>query len=159
MALLGYKAQFVDPLRSGQKNGTIRTVRKYPVRERERLYHYTGLRTKHAFKIGESLCITCEPITILLNSGVIVIDRKIDLFSTETVDVYKGEKELNKFAYHDGFRTWQEMKAFWLDTHGTKKGKRKVILVPFQGIYIRHTKLEYQYESNYSGPSLRTGQF
>lgn len=142
MALLGYKPQFVDPLRSGQKTGTIRVPRKYPVKERERLYHYTGLRTKHCYKIGESICLTCEPITILLNSGVIVIDRKIDLFSTDTADVYKGEAQLNKFAYHDGFANWKEMKAFWLDTHGTLKGKRKVILVPFQGIYIRHSKIE-----------------
>lgn len=141
MALLGYRPQFVDPLLSGQKIGTIRAVRKYPIKERERLYHYTGLRTKHCHKIGESTCVTCEPITILLNSGVIVIDRKIDLFSTDTCDVYKGEKQLNKFAYHDGFRNWREMREFWMDTYGTRKGKRKVILVPYQGMYIRHTKL------------------
>jgi len=70
MALLGYKAQFVDPLLSGQKIGTIRNARRHPIKEKERLYHYTGLRTKHCHKIGESNCITCEPITILLvNNG------------------------------------------------------------------------------------------
>lgn len=134
MALLGYKSRFVDPLLAGTKLGTIRSLRKYPVEPGDRLYHYTGLRTKHSFKIGESDCLSVEPITILINIGLITVGK----LPTVLPKIYKGA-ELDSFAIRDGFSNWDDMREFWIENHGVKKGGRKVILVPFDGIWIQHT--------------------
>jgi len=135
MALLGYKKRFIDPLLSGQKTGTIRAFRKIPIVPGERLYHYTGLRTKYCEKIGESTCLTVGTITIYINSG------KIDIQYPNNICSITSSEALDDFAMADGFSDWQDMKQFWLDNHGIKLNGRKVLLTPFNGIHILHTPL------------------
>jgi len=127
MALLGFKKRFAEPVRSGRKRQTIRAFRKYPISPGETLYLYTALRTKYAEKLKEVRCKQVGLITIFINSGEII-----------TKDgVYNTKSELNAFAKRDGFKDWEDMKAFWIAEHGVKKGKRKVILRKFTGILIK----------------------
>lgn len=132
MAILSFKKRFAGKVRNGSKRQTIRAFRKYPITPGETLYLYTALRTKWAKKLREVKCKSVEPITIFLNSGTITIgyhDTGYQIFNTTS--------ELNTFAQADGFKNWEDMKAFWIAEHGVKKGKRKVILKNFQGILIK----------------------
>ena len=48
MGLYGFKALFVEPIRSGIKTHTIRGFRKFPDKPGNTLHLYTGLRTRRA---------------------------------------------------------------------------------------------------------------
>ena len=51
--------------------GTIRRPRKIPINIGDRLYLYTGLRTKQCKKLGEGICIETRPIQ-LTDIGIII---------------------------------------------------------------------------------------
>lgn len=135
MAILSFKKRFAGKVRNGRKRQTIRAVRKYPITPGETLYLYTALRTKYAEKLREVKCKAVLNITIYLNSGLIDV-----LETTKHAHVrytYCTTDNLNYFARRDGFKNWDDMKAFWIAEHGVKKGKRKVILSKFEGILIK----------------------
>jgi hypothetical protein len=129
MAILGFKKRFVGKIKNGRKRQTIRKFRKYPITPGETLYLYTALRTKYAQKIREVICKWVYGISISLNNNWILI---VGGPCGEQVKL-TGINALNKFAKADGFKDWEDMKAFWLAEHGVKKGKRKVILKKFVG--------------------------
>jgi hypothetical protein len=122
MAILGFKKQFVQPIRKRTKDQTIRRYRKYPIMTFEHLYLYTGLRNRYvkAEKIGEAQCRGTYPITITRNSVVIqgLFPIRLTL-----------PKDLDDFARRDGFNSWQELVDFWLEAHGPK-------CFPFKGTVI-----------------------
>jgi predicted transcriptional regulator len=127
MAALNFKKRFAGKILNRQKRQTIRAVRKYPIVPGETLYLYTGLRTKYCEKLREVKCKSVELIHIHINSGIIILPEQ----------TFNTTKELNSFAKADGFTDWEDMKAFWLQEHGVKKGNRKVILRKFIGILIK----------------------
>src|ERR1700677_4941422 len=51
MPLLNFQPQFVDPIRAKRKMHTIRADRKIPIKVGDKLYLYSGLRHKGAFRI------------------------------------------------------------------------------------------------------------
>jgi hypothetical protein len=138
MAILSFKERFAGKVRNGSKRQTIRAPRKYPITPGERLYLYTALRTKYAKKLREVVCKSVTHIQILFNTGNIHFlypinnNNKVALIGSIT-DI----EGLNVFAKRDGFKDWEDMKAFWIQEHGVKKGKRKVILRMFEGILIK----------------------
>jgi len=100
---------------TGQKRQTIRLWRKRPFQVGDRLYHYTGMRTKACRKLLESRCIEATPIMI---DGVCVcIDGGIPL----------TEPKRDKLARADGFEHYAEMEAWFEATH----------TMPFSGQLIR----------------------
>lgn len=123
MAILGFKKRFAGKVRNGRKKQTIRAFRKYPIKPGETLYLYTALRTKWAEKLRVVTCKSVELIHIYFNQGIIILPE-------QTIDT---KQELNAFAKADGFKDWDDMKAFWFAEHGVKKGKRKTILRKFEG--------------------------
>lgn len=127
MPALSFKKRFVGKIMNGQKRQTIRTPRRYPIEPGDTLYLYTAMRTKHCKKLREVKCKSVDLIHIYINSGTIITPEY----------VYSTTAELNTFAQKDGFKNWQDMKAFWIEEHGVKKGKRKVIIKPFEGILIK----------------------
>lgn len=132
MAILSFKKRFAGKVRNGSKRQTIRAFRKYPITPGETLYLYTALRTKYSKKLREVKCKSVEPITIFLNSGTITIG-----YHDTGYQIFNTTQELNTFAQSDGFKNWEDMKAFWIAEHGVKKGNRKVIFKMFQGILIK----------------------
>jgi len=130
VAILSFKKRFAGKIRNGSKRQTIRAPRKYPIYPGETLYLYTALRTKYAKKLREVKCKTVTNIEIKFNSGVV----RIDLIDDEMITL--SGSLLNRFARLDGFKSWEDMKSFWIQEHGVKKGKRKVILRIFKGILI-----------------------
>lgn len=109
MAALNFHERFADKVESGEKTQTIRAFRKIPIKVGEILYLYTGLRTKHARKLGEGKCTS---------NGVIEIRSDAIYIRRRSSKVWIGGKKLDQFARSDGFESWEDMKKWWLNVHG-----------------------------------------
>ncbi len=64
MPLLNFHKRFADAVQQSKKRTSIRAHRKRPINPGDRLYLYTGLRTKHTRKLGESTCIEIHHVRI-----------------------------------------------------------------------------------------------
>ena len=98
MPLLNFKPRFAPDVESGKKRQTIRPKRKYPVKRGDKLYLYTGCRTKQARKLGEAICkftqdieITCYPYYDVMNLDIILDGQKLN------------SREKNNLIQNDGF--------------------------------------------------------
>lgn len=148
MPALSYQPRFVEPLLNHLKLGTIRALRKNPPRPGQRLFHYVRQRMADGCKIGESDCVSVTGIKIWINSGEI-------RYGKNRITQEWGTDDLDAFAQADGFNA--DMKAFWIESHGVKKNGVKVILLPFVGMWIQHTPVEFCqqiYFSKYSPGNL-----
>ena len=105
MPLLNYKKQFAPLVESGEKRQTIRAMRKRPFNPGDRLYHYTGLRTRSCRKLLESDCISADKIDIIPHGTVFINDLR-------------RTGSMEEFAAADGFDTWEDMLEFFERTHG-----------------------------------------
>jgi len=106
MPALNFQKQFAEKVRSGKKLQTIRAFRKRPFEVGDKLYLYTGLRTKICKKLGEALC-----------SDV----ANIDIIDCETIKIDGSElsKSLrDEMAVNDGFKDFQQMVEWFNETHG-----------------------------------------
>jgi hypothetical protein len=57
MALINFSREdFIDAVANGSKHFTIRQLRKNPIKKGETLQLYTGLRTKQAKKLKDTIC-------------------------------------------------------------------------------------------------------
>lgn len=108
MVAYSFKPQFVEPILTGRKNGTIRAVglRRH-ARANDALQLYTGMRTKACRLI---LITRCEmSLSILMRW-----QAKPEIF----VDGMKLETRFfDAFAQSDGFANFDAMASFWRDTH------------------------------------------
>jgi hypothetical protein len=131
MPALSYKSNFVDYVEEGLrtmgkaprrgrriKRQTIRNFRRYPLKPGDKLYHYYAQRSVNSRKLGESVCRSCR--NIIINHHAVLIAKAEGGYPewkgsyTEITD----EKQLDDFAYADGFANWREMKLWWKLTHG-----------------------------------------
>jgi hypothetical protein len=121
MPALNFKKQFVDPIRTRRKAHTIRATRKIPIKPRDRLYLYCGLRHKGAFRILP------EPVTCTKTFDIQI--RNVFVSSACTLKeervVLDGQKldksEMETLAQADGFADWNQMRWFWIKEHGKAK--------------------------------------
>ncbi|HEY3406451.1 MAG TPA: hypothetical protein VGK59_23850 [Ohtaekwangia sp.] len=129
MPALSYKGRFVEYVEAGLKpkpkkderikRQTIRNFRKIPVKKGSKLYHYFAQRSaEYSRKLGESICTSCR--NVILNHKVALVANQ----ESGTPD-WKGSyteiktaEELDRFAYEDGFANWEEMRKWWVLTHG-----------------------------------------
>ena len=112
MVAYSFKAQFVDPIRSGAKCQTIRGDRKRHARAGEELQLYTGMRTRSCRLIGIAICLRVVPIKIrsfTIERGTASIE-----FDDRRLTQLCG---IDDFARKDGFADWQEMQKFWQKNH------------------------------------------
>lgn len=114
MPTLNFKKQFIGLIESGLKNQTIRSDGKRKIKQGDKLYLYTGLRTKHAKKIKEVICKSTSKITI--DSNILKIDES---------ELSKEDAE--KFYKADGFNSGIEFLEFFLLNYN----------LPFYGILIK----------------------
>jgi len=106
MPALSYKARFAPLVESGQKRQTIRARRKREFKIGDRLYHYTGMRTKACRKLLENEC--CQALDIMIDGVVVVIDHGIPLDADQR----------HMLARADGFKSYAEMEKWFGETHG-----------------------------------------
>ncbi len=126
MPALSYKGRFVEYVEAGLKpkpkkgarikRQTIRNFRKHQIKKGDILYHYYGMRTKWCRKLGESICKSAQAVRIDRDEVTIY-----DVLENEDLKFNKAHRTtraLNKFAYADGFTNWEEMRKWWVLTHG-----------------------------------------
>ncbi|HUV08436.1 MAG TPA: ASCH domain-containing protein [Spirochaetia bacterium] len=118
MPALNYEERFAVPVETHKKRQTIRRERKRPIKRGDRLYHYTGQRTKDCRWLMTSVCLATSPIVIRRDQ----IELKP---KTETIKPWRLF-ELDWFARRDGFDSWDEMRDFFDKEYG----------LPFEGVLI-----------------------
>lgn len=131
MVAYSFRPRFVDPIRvglnmipggklCGPKLHTIRADRKRHARPGEELQFYCGMRTPKCFLIGRARCRDVRPITITFGSNPVVrigLGKLVgDIGGSEAFLMYR-HGGLDMFAIEDGFASWEEMRAFWAETH------------------------------------------
>ena len=121
MPLLNFKQQFVDPIERGSKRHTIRATRKVPIRVGDKLYLYCGLRHKGAFRILPEPQTCTKTYNIQIH--IVFISSACQL--KEEKVILDGQKldtsEMETLAQADGFSDWNQMRWFWIKTHGKAK--------------------------------------
>ena len=120
MPLLGFQKQFAPLVESGEKRQTIRAHRKRPFVKGDRLYLYTGLRTKQCRKLGEAVCTKVESIRIRTGGAVLLGSQLL------------GVRQIQRISRDDGFDNAEEMVQWFEETHG----------LPFEGQLIRWGRIE-----------------
>ena len=116
MPALNFKKEFADKVASGEKEQTIRALRKDGRNPRpgQTLYLYTGMRTKYCRKLGQAVCTSVESVCI--EGGDILLNG--DSLSCH------AERE---FSLADGFKSESEFYDFFRKNHG----------LPFWGLLIK----------------------
>lgn len=116
MTAYNFKAQFADDVESGRKRQTIRVERKdgRVPREGEALQIYTGMRSKSCRKLRDAVCEFTQEV-VMTNTGM-----KLDGVALDPAYILR-------IAMMDGFKTTEEFRDFFKNTHG----------FPFRGILIK----------------------
>ena len=115
MPALNFKKRFAPDVESFKKRCSIRAKRKDGRNPHvgDRLYLYTGMRTKGCQKLGES---DCKAVT------EIVIDNAGINLAGEWVNI----QQMINIARADGFDCWLDCRNFFAKEHG----------LPFWGLLI-----------------------
>ena len=112
MPSLSFQKEFAAPIIDKRKRHTIRGVSFKPRARRfvagDRLYMFTGMRTKHCRRIGEAGCTDVLPIALDLSAGRVNISGRPLILRAYALDL---------FAVSDGFEDWAALKDFWWRTH------------------------------------------
>jgi hypothetical protein len=144
MGALSFKARFVDAVKAGlqrKKGGkrqSIRNFRKRPLKVGETLYLYYGMRTKWCTKLGVS-SVQSRQVIVISETGIIIYDEMPDRKNAKCspllkmARLYDTKAKLNRFARADGFKDFEDMKAFWRSEHGKKKKK----VFPYIGSFYK----------------------
>lgn len=127
MVAYSFKEQFVAPIQDNVKRQTIRAPRlgrSRHARPGDQLQLYTAMRTKFCTLIGRAICLSVSGITMDLGRPRI-----------QYVDTQGGVTtifDFDRFAQEDGFRDWDDMRAFWAQEHPG--------ITVFDGVLIRWTE-------------------
>lgn len=109
MPALNFKRQFEPHIRSKRKLHTIRAKRKRPIKTGDKLYLYTGMRTKSCQKIMDTVCVKVEDVRIWEVRGEVPEDN----FRIAVDGVGLEKDECQSLARADGFESFAEMMKFW----------------------------------------------
>lgn len=126
MPALKFQKRFADLVQSGEKRQTIRAYRKdgRDPKVGDRLYLYTGARTKACRKLGEAICTRVREIKLYAEQGAGLYVR----LDGGTLD----DDSTEEFAMRDGFDELAEMQDFFEESHG----------LPFRGLLIEWGEIE-----------------
>ena len=112
MVAYSFQARFRQPILAGTKTQTIRAPRKRHAAVGEEMQLYTGMRTKYCSIIAKTTCRSTQVIEIHIERDRIILHSGISVGQEPIVG-----RALDTFAERDGFETWADMKAFWLQNH------------------------------------------
>lgn len=115
MNCFSFQTRFVEPILAGTKDQTIRAPRRVPPKIGGTMHLFTGMRTKACKRIATVTCTEILKIEIspFYFGGFVQLRAAND----ETTILLR-QRQLQAFARRDGFVSWQEMCAFWQETHG-----------------------------------------
>mgnify|MGYP001768442570 CR=1 FL=1 len=103
MPALNFQKQFADKVEKGEKR---QTIRKRPFQIGDKLYLYTGQRTKQCRKLGES---------VVKESYSIVIPNEDEIYFDDCILIGIEKEQL---ARDDGFECVADMIDWFKKTHG-----------------------------------------
>lgn len=108
MPAINFKKEFANDVEHGIKRQTVRKLRKDGRNPKvgDKLYLYTGLRTKSARKLKETICKNVKQITIEENYKIIVGLNELT------------HDQVDHFAKQDGFKDTESFFNFFKDNHG-----------------------------------------
>lgn len=131
MPLLGFQSRFAPLVESGEKRQTIRAYRKdgRDPKPGDRLYLWTGLRTKGARKLGEATAVRVLAVVVHRDGFEAREDDGWAELSPRPA-VRLGSR--TAFARRDGFESWPAMREWFRSTHG----------LPFRGLLIEWGEIE-----------------
>lgn len=125
MVAYSFKAQFIDPIRSGRKLQTIRADgKRRHARPDEALQLYTAMRTRSCRKLGDAICAAVLPVRI-------VIGQQWSVATLDGTNITSAAG-LDRFAQDDGFLDWPGLVRFWLENHAAADQQ-----IDFHGRLIR----------------------
>lgn len=105
---LNFQAQFADKILSKRKRHSIRKPGRF--KEGDKIYFFTGLRTKNCKRLGEGIVTKIEKIEITPWLGSVIINGKeLGFFQTQ------------EFASDDGFETEIDFFTFFYNNYGSEK--------------------------------------
>ncbi len=114
MPALNFKKHFAEKILKGFKKQTIRLPRKRPIRVGDKLYLYTGMRTKQCELIATTECIEVRKIEL----------RRAKAKLGGRIITYHDAFNL---AVRDGFTGYHDMLDFFEEHYG----------LPFKGRLIK----------------------
>jgi len=120
MPAYNFKKEFADQVESGSKTQTIRKKRKRPTVVGDKIFLYTGMRTKECRPLGEGEVFAVDEFTLFNH-------MKYRIGNEVCVAVYPENGM--RLAQDDGFETWEEFVTFFDSTYG----------LPFEGEIIHWT--------------------
>lgn len=122
MPALSYKGRFVEYVEAGLqkprpkgkriKRQTVRNNRTRPIKPGDTLYHYFAQRSKWCRKLGESICK--KEFGVFISNNQVTLYDRLPNGRLKFNRSYKTLRDLNRFAYADGFANWETMKRWWL---------------------------------------------
>jgi hypothetical protein len=115
MPALNYKEQFAPKILDGSKIHTIRRMRKRPFKVGDRLYHFTGQRTKSCQRLRENICSYAYDIKIEYTILGQFIGVMISLFNND-MQYILHTGFMKKIAINDGFKSYKEFERFFIDS-------------------------------------------
>lgn len=135
MVAYSFNKRFVDPIRVGlsrislsfdcpPKRQTIREIgRRRHARPGETVQLYTAMRTKSCRLLGTATCISFEGVLLKWSDWPSfflydIMEREPKVW--RRVGDLRPIDDVEQFARDDGFETFDDMKRFWLHTHGPK---------------------------------------
>jgi hypothetical protein len=105
MALINFSREdFIDAVTNGSKHFTVRQLRKNPIKKGEALQLYTGLRTKQAKKLRDTIC---------KNVWDIKIENKKDEFLFWLDDNQLTSKKVKDISNKIGFDLVEEWTEYF----------------------------------------------
>ncbi len=120
--IYGFKQRFVAPILAGTKTGTIRAPRagrQGHARPGMALQLKHGPRMRPVF-FADTVCTRLDDVSLMDmgKSSAMVLVREVH--DGPMVMLYETAAALDSFARGDGFADWEDLCAFWQDTHQTK---------------------------------------
>lgn len=135
MPALNFQKQFAAAVESGEKRQTIRLVRKNPIKRGDKLYLFTGQRTKWCRRLVVQRAVeVIRRFVKGLPLGHVVECKRVEEVAFGRMEIdghhgtwFQGPGYLKGIAKRDGFDTEEQMLVWFDKTHG----------LPFEGVLIR----------------------
>jgi hypothetical protein len=136
MVAYSFKARFAEPILAGTKLHTVRAPRKRHARPGEGLQLYTGMRTRQCKLIARKTCAAVLAVIICPQDDWVAVQ---DLYPWPGIAPEWALPTRRKltyvdvqdFARRDGFKDWEEMRAFWREEHPETRDQST-----FEGVLI-----------------------
>ena len=105
---------YATRLKIKPKTTTIRATRKRPFKKGDKLFLFSGLRTKQCQRLGTVICLRTEDIEI----SEFIDEENINAVMFKIDGSALSRDQVQKIATDDGFEKWEGMITWFRKNHG-----------------------------------------